>query len=111
MRSIFQDSNTEGCLLVDASNTFNSLNRRAALHNISILCPPLSPVLINTYRALVRMIDVGSGEILSAEGTTQGNPLAMAIYAVAILPPIQKLSNNSPDMKQVMRLVQGHVIS
>lgn len=47
MRIIFQDANTEGCLLVDA---FNTLKRKAALHNISILCPPLSPILINTYR-------------------------------------------------------------
>ena len=84
MRSIFQDADTEGCLLVDASNAFNSLNRKAALHNVSILCPPLSSVLINTYRAPVRMVVVGSGEISSTEGTTQGDPLAMAMYALAI---------------------------
>ena len=40
MWSIFQDADNEGCLLVDASNAF--LNRRAALHNVSILSPPLS---------------------------------------------------------------------
>jgi len=95
MRSIFQHADTEGCLLVDASNAFNSLNRKAALHNVSILCPPLSPVLINTYRAPVRMIVVGSGEISSTEGTTKGNPLAMATYALAILPLIHKLKNIS----------------
>ena len=65
--------------MVDASNAFTSLNRKAALHNVSILCPPLSPVLINTYRAPVRMIVAGSGEISFTEGTTQGDPLAMAI--------------------------------
>ena len=54
MRSIFQDADIEGCLLVDASNAFNSLNRKAALHNVSILYPPLSSILINTYRAPVR---------------------------------------------------------
>ena len=101
MLSIFQDSNTEGCLLVDASNAFNSLNRKAALHNVSVLGPPLSPILINTYRAPVRMIVVGSGEISSTEGTTQGNPLAMAMYALAIVPLIHKLRNNSPEVKQV----------
>ena len=101
MRSIFQDSNTEGCLLVDASNAFNSLIRKAALHNVSVLCPPLSPILINTYRAPVRMIVVGSGEISSTEGTTQGDPLAMAMYALAIVPLIHKLRNNSPEVKQV----------
>jgi len=79
MRSIFQHADTEGCLLVDASNAFTSLNRKAALHNVSILCPPLSPVLINTYRDPVRMIVAGSGEISFTEGTTQGDPLAMAI--------------------------------
>ena len=44
MHIIFQDADTESCLLVDASNAFNSLNRRAALHNVSVLCPPFSPV-------------------------------------------------------------------
>ena len=101
MQSIFQDDNTEGCLLVNAFNAFNTLNRKAALHNISIHCPPLSQILINTYSALVRMIVVGSGEIASTEGTTQGDPLAMAMYAVAIVPLIHKLRSNSPDVKQV----------
>ena len=81
MRIIFQDADTESCLLVDASNAFNSLNRRAALHNVSVLCPPFSPfspVLINTYRAPLRIIFAGSGEISSTEGNTQGDPLAMA---------------------------------
>ena len=41
----------EAVLLVDASNAFNSLNRQVALHNISRICPPLSTILINTYRA------------------------------------------------------------
>ena len=97
MRIIFQDADTEGCLLVDA---FNSLNRRAALHNVSVLCPPFSPALINTYRAPVRMIFAGSGEIPSTEGNTQGDPLAMAMYALATVPLIHLLSNNSPDVKQ-----------
>ena len=78
MQTIFKNDCTEGCLLVDASNAFNSLNRRAALHNVSVLCPPLSTVLINTYRAAIRMIVPGSGEILSTEGTTQDDLLAMA---------------------------------
>ena len=56
---------------------------------------------MNTYRAPVRMIVVGSGEISSTEGTTQGDPLAMAMYALAIVPLIHKLRNNSPEVKQV----------
>ena len=101
MRQIFEDSNTEAVLLVDATNAFNSINRKAALHNISIICPPLAQVLVNTYRAPIRLFITGGGEIASTEGTTQGDPLAMAMYALAITPLIDQLSSRSPDVHQV----------
>jgi len=82
MCKIFQPPETEGVVLVNASNAFNSLNRRAALHNVSSLCPPLMHILANAYRVPVRMIIAGSGEISSTEGTTQGDPLAMAIASL-----------------------------
>ena len=47
MRDIFSDSHTEGALLVDASNAFNSLNRRTALLNMFHLCPQLA-ITLNT---------------------------------------------------------------
>ena len=50
IRTIFEDPSTEGAILVDASNSFNSLNRRVALHNIQIACPSFSHVLVNTYQ-------------------------------------------------------------
>ena len=82
---------TEGVLLVDAENAFNRLNRAATIHNIKSLCPSLSTVLSNTYQDPVRMVIPGSGEIRSCEGTTQGDPLAMAMYALAVTPLISKL--------------------
>ena len=69
MRLIFEQESTDGVILVDASNAFNSLNKKAALHNIRIICPEFSTVLINAYRLPVRMIIQGGGEILSVEGT------------------------------------------
>ena len=42
MRDVFDADGGKGALLVDASNAFNSINRQAALHNISVLCPALS---------------------------------------------------------------------
>ena len=45
---IFSEDNYEAVLLVDADNAFNTLNRLTALHNICILCPVFSKILINT---------------------------------------------------------------
>ena len=100
MKQIFQGENTEAALLVDATNAFNSINRHSALHNINVLCPPLAQVLINTYRHPVRLFIAGSGEIPPTEGTTQGNPLAMAMYAIAIKPLITTLKERCPSVKQ-----------
>ena len=94
MRHIFEDAESEAVLLVDASNAFNSMNRNAALHNIHYLCPPLAVILTNTYREDVQLfID---GETLhSCEGTTQGDPLAMAMYAIGILPLVHQLQSDN----------------
>ena len=84
-------------LLVDASNAFISLNRLVALHNIRRLCPPLATILINTYRAPTELF-VDGDVILSQEGTTQGDPLAMHMYALATIPLIMKLEGNSKQI-------------
>ena len=39
MRRIYEDEETEAILMIDASNAFNSLNRKAALHNVQFTCP------------------------------------------------------------------------
>ena len=52
MKDLFCDDRTEAALLVDATNAFNSVNRQAALHNIT---PALSMVLHNTYSAPSRL--------------------------------------------------------
>ena len=51
MRELFHGSDTEGLILIDASNAFNIINRGVALHNVQILCPEVSTYLINTYRS------------------------------------------------------------
>ena len=47
MRQIYEDSATEGILLVDASNAFNALNRKAALDNLKYTCPEFSGYVNN----------------------------------------------------------------
>ena len=92
MRQVFESSDTEAVILVDASNAFNSLNRQAALRNVQQLCPSLSKVLINIYREDIKLFIDGE-VLLSREGTTQGDPLAMAMYAIAITPLIHRLED------------------
>ena len=99
MREIFILDDTEAILLVDASNAFNAVNRQAALHNIRVICPAISTILRNTYQVPIKLFIVGEGEIDSSEGTTQGDPLAMAMYALAIRPLIDKLRGTEPNTK------------
>ena len=95
-------------LLVDASNAFNSLKRQAALHNIQRLCPPLATVVINTYRAPTELFVDGDAS------TTQGDSLAMPMYALATIPLIKKLDGNykqlwyADDAAAVGKIVDLH---
>ena len=82
MKEIFNDEETDGVILVDASNAFNNMNRLVALHNIRVICPAISTILINMYRISTRLFIAGGGEILPQEGTTQGDNLAMSFYAL-----------------------------
>ena len=59
-------------------------------------CPSIAHALINTYRHESSLY-IGSEIIPSREGTTQGYLLAMAMFALATLPLVNKLSQ---DVKQ-----------
>ena len=93
VRSVFNSDVSDAMLLVDATNAFNSLNWLVALHNIQQLCPPLACVLINTYRSPASLF-VSNDTLFSEEGTTQGDPLAMPMYAITLIPLIHHLANN-----------------
>ena len=94
---IFQEEDTDCILLVDATNAFNFLNRDAMLHNIRYICAPLAKYIRNCYIAKSRLFIAGGGEISSSEGTTQGDPHAMPVYAVGITPLLPVHDNTSLD--------------
>ena len=95
MRELFEHDNSDAVLLIDASNAFNSLNRAAALHNIRVLCPSIATYAINTDREPARLFIVGGQELRSSEGTTQGDSLAMSLYAISLQPLITRLQVRS----------------
>ena len=90
-RQAFDSAECEAALLIDATNAFNFLKRQVALHNIRCLCPPIATILVNSYRAPTELL-VDCYIILSQEGTTQGDPLAMAMYGLVTIPLIQRLN-------------------
>ena len=101
MREIYAEESTDAVLFVDASNAFNSMNRQALLHNIQYLCPAMSTYLRNCYNTPSRLFIAGGTELTSAEGTTQGDPLAMPGYGIGILPLLIILKRDSPLVKHV----------
>ena len=107
MREIYEDTDTEAVLLVDAENAFNNLNRKAAIHNIKQICPSFYQYLFNTYQLPARLIindkDGHSDDILSEEGSTQGDVPAMAMYAIGTKPLLDKLMTtvDNKNCKQV----------
>ena len=76
------------------TNAFNAVNRMVMLYNVQRQCPA-----INMYRAPSRLFVCGT-EIPSAEGTTQGDNLAMPLFALATFPILQKLK----ELRKVMQV-------
>ena len=99
IRKLYNSDMMEGILCVDASNAFNAVNCQLALRNILHFCPSLGRVLINTYRRNPQLFIDGE-IIMSKEGTTQGDPLAMSMFAIATIPLIKDLC--STDITQVL---------
>ena len=95
MQQMFEDKSVEGILLVDAKNTFNNLNREAALHNTRHLCLSLLVALQNCYQAESRLFVHGGGELCWREGTSQGDPLSMPFYALAIVPLLRQYKKST----------------
>lgn len=89
MDDLFHSDDVEAVVFIDTSNAFNSLNRQAALRSIHSLCPSLSIIAINSYRQNIDLF-IDNQSIQSCEGATQGDPLAPVIYAITLMPLIQK---------------------
>ena len=73
---------------MDALNAFNSINRDVFLYNVTIICPAIAIYVKNCYSLHSRLFIRGESEIRSCEGKTQGDPIAVTLYVIAIIPMI-----------------------
>ncbi|CEM26585.1 unnamed protein product [Vitrella brassicaformis CCMP3155] len=96
------EGEAECVLLGDATNAFNTLSRPAALWSARHLWPRASRFLFNTYQGHAALYLRGEKEPLwSQEGTTQGDPMAMPMYAAGTLPLIRSLKEPAEQGPQV----------
>ena len=85
MSQIFNKEDSKPVFLIDASNTFNAVNRKLFLHNVSVISLEIAVFVSHCYALPSRLFIIGGSELKSCAGTTQGGPDAMAIYAIAII--------------------------
>jgi hypothetical protein len=107
MRSLWKAHAEEekwGFLLVDAGNAFNEGNRMAMLWTVRHQWPSGARFTFNCYRhwsiLIIRAQDGLAVLLYSMEGVTQGDPLAMVIYGILLLPLIRKLKIEVPLVDQ-----------
>ena len=93
-----------GTLLVDARNGFNELNRKAMLWTVRNLWPNGARFAFNCYRHFGQLILRRRGAdcaiLLSREGVTQGDPLSMLLYGLALIPLADSLRQAEPEVLQ-----------
>eukprot|EP00957_Ditylum_brightwellii_P135933 10367898-Ditylum_brightwellii.AAC.1 len=93
------DEESWGILLVNTQNTFNEVNWRAMLWNVQHTWVAGSQFAFNTYRHWHKLMLHGYKDlVMSKEGFTQGDQLAMILYALAVLLIILHLEKFMSEM-------------
>ena len=92
-----------GFLCIDAHNAFNEMNRVTMLWTIRHEWPQGALFSFNCYKHWIRLVvHDPSGELIiiySKTGVTQGDPPAMLLYALGLLPLIRLLKAEFPDLR------------
>ncbi len=100
----YEPDDPRGALLVDAKNGFNELGRRAMLWTVRHRWASGARFAFNCYRHASKLILRRKGKtgytLLSLEGITQGDPLAMILYGLALVPLADTLRRQHPETVQ-----------
>ena len=96
------EEDLSGCLLADAANRFNNLSRLAMLWTVAHRWPRASRFAFNCYRHFPQLVIRVPGDrtpkiILSKEGVTQGDPMAMSLYGISVVVLAEQLKREFPS--------------
>lgn len=89
---------------IDARNGFNELSRQSMLWTVRHRWAAGSRFAFNCYRHAAQLVLRSKGNdayiLLSHEGVTQGDPLSMVLYGLALLPLAELLRKQEPTVIQ-----------
>ena len=94
---------TKSIIQIDADNVFNSINRKVLLHNIQFFCTDIITYVYYCYAVPVRLFVTGGVEILSEEGTMQGDP--KQLYAISVIPLSKRLILLKKEKDKIVKQV------
>ena len=81
-------------LVFDIKNAFNAVFRDAIFKQVSIAIPSLLPLVSLFYEHPSSLLLPGGQGLFSEEGTQQGDPLAPALFSLALAPVLAKLAED-----------------
>ena len=100
---LFEENTTLGFIQIDSSNPFNLINATLLLHNVKILRTEIATYINNYYMKPSRLFITGGKEISSNERTTQGEPIALGMYTLGLMPLLTSIiSNNTGNLIHVV---------
>ena len=90
--------------------TFLKTSKQVTLINCEAICPAMPHALINTYSSNSCLFVDGHWYAVKNEGTAQGDPLAMAMFAIGARPLIHRLDGialpSKFGMQMTLQLIQ-----
>ena len=97
-----QDAESSGTTLVDTRNGFNKLSRLEMLWTMWHLWPAGARFAFNCYRHWAQLLPCQPEEppvtILNGEGVTQGDPISMVLYGIALVPLAEEIRAADPGL-------------